>query len=362
MDLEALGYPLSADRIATDPAEPRDAARLMLVERSTGAVTHGRVRDLAGPDSPLRPGDLMVFNETRVVAARFEGRRKATGGRVKGLYVRSDVECEGWEVMLEARGALKPGEIIVLDDDLPARLELVERLASGRWRARRDGPLDTLALLERIGTTPLPPYICDERRRQGRDPVEASDARSYNTVFAREHGSVAAPTASLHFTPALLEAIRDMGIRHARLSLHVGPGTFLPIRSARVEDHDMHEERIRVPLETIRALDDARRSGVRIVPVGTTCVRALESLPDPLPERDYEAATGLFIRPGDDGSPFGFRFADALMTNFHLPHSTLLALVAALPGVGIDRLKRWYEIAIEHEYRFYSYCDAMLIM
>ena len=368
MRIEELDYDLPPGRIATAPAEPRDAARLMVIHRGENRVEHLHVRDL--PNIPgVRKGDLLVFNQTRVLPALWAATRKATGGKVRGLYLGST--NQQWRVMLESGGTLRAGEIIQLDAD--SSLELVEPLGGGEWLTNLHSPLDTPSLLHRIGTTPLPPYIRRERKNLHQPEVQPGDAERYNTVYARDPGSVAAPTAGLHFTPELLDALKQRGVEQARVTLHVGAGTFAPVRTARVEDHPIHSEWINVPPETIAALRAARERGGRIIPVGTTTVRALESLPENWRELPgFTTDTRLFIvpsgpsepgRPGPGSSPpFSFRFTDALMTNFHLPRSTLLALVAALPGVGIERLKKWYSIAIAEEYRFYSYGDAMLLV
>lgn len=358
MRTDQLDYDLPADRIATEPADPRDSARLMAVHRDADRIEHLRVRDLAQRDDLIRGGptpDLLVFNESRVVKARFDAVRAATGGGVSGLYVQSTPRGE-WLVLLESRGTLRPGERIRLADD--AHLTLIERLGGGQWRAALESPLSTFDLLERVGSTPLPPYIRQRRKALGLPEISAQDAQRYNTIYAHDPGSVAAPTAGLHFTPELLDALSLRGVRTARVTLHVGLGTFAPVRTETLEGHPIHAEAMTVPAGTLAALRDARARGERVVPVGTTTVRALESLPDPLPAETFETSTRLFITPG----AHVFRFADALLTNFHLPRSTLLALVAALPGVGIDRLLGWYRVAIAEGYRFYSYGDAMLIL
>ena len=364
MQCQQLDYDLPADRIAIDPAEPRDAARLMVVERDGGRIAHRRVRSLGGFGGPLRRGDLLIFNQTRVLPAHFCGRRAATGGSVTGLYIESPSanDPSQWKVMLESGGKLAAGESIILSER-GERLGLIERLSDGQWRAQLHSPDGTIDLLNRIGRPPLPPYIRRARRQRRQAEFRCDDAERYNTVFGDEAGSVAAPTASLHFTHDLLDAIDRLGVQRALLTLHVGLGTFAPIRTDRLEEHIMHREWFCVPEATLSALREARRCGGRIIPVGTTCVRALESLPDLLPTVSYTARTNLFIIPAESGrGGHRFRFADGLMTNFHLPRSTLLALVAALPGVGIERLKRWYHQAIEHGYRFYSYGDAMLLI
>ena len=227
---------------------------------------------------------------------------------------------------------------------------LIEKDAEGVWSVRQLGE-NLPALLDRIGTMPLPPYIRSRRSEN----LESLDRRRYQTVFARQAGAVAAPTAGLHFDEPLIEALHDAGVQTAHLTLHVGVGTFAPIRVERLEEHRMHAEAFEVPAQTVRMLRAARAENRRIIPVGTTCVRALESLPDPLEEKDIRSASELMIRP-----PFDFRFTDGLMTNFHLPRSTLLALVAA--KVGLERLMEIYAEAVCHAYRFYSYGDAMLIL
>ncbi len=362
MRVDDLDYELPPGRIATEPAEPRDAARLMVVDRKRQRIEHHYVRDLLGVPGSPQPGDLMVFNQTRVLPAYFTAIRAATGGKVSGLYL---AESDGlWRIMLESRGTLQPGELITLDGE--TSLELVNRVDGGEWRARLRSPQDTVATLQRVGVTPLPPYIRQERRTKGEKEIRPDDATRYNTVFARDAGSVAAPTAGLHFTPSLLKAIDAAGVRRASITLHVGLGTFSPVRTENLEDHAIHREWIDISSETIALLQETRAAGGRIIPVGTTTVRALESLPSNWESlKGYTAETDLFITPSlSESGPgaFAFRFTDALMTNFHLPRSTLLALVAALPNVGVDRLKLWYHTAVAEGYRFYSYGDAMLII
>lgn len=355
-----LEYDLPPDRIATQPAEPRDAAKLMVVRRTTETVGHHHVRDLPVIPGLLRRGDLLVFNQSKVLPAFFRGVRAATGGAVQGLYLPAapagTMEPSRWEVMLESRGTLRPDEIITLDAH--AHLVLIQRVEGGRWLARLHSDLPTPQLLEHIGTTPLPPYIRKARKAHHQPEFDDADRGRYNTVYAADPGSVAAPTAGLHFTPALLAALEAMGVERAFLTLHVGLGTFAPIRTPHVENHPIHSEWFSVKAVTLQALVRARAEGRRIIPVGTTTVRALESLPAQFdPVRDLSMMTNLLIARPD----YPFRFTDALLTNFHLPHSSLLALVASLPAVGIDRLKQWYQIAILENYRFYSYGDAMLV-
>lgn len=389
MDTDALDYGLPPERIATAPVSPRDAARLMVCDRATGKVHHRRVRDLPrlheqGIPGPRR-GDLMLTNTSRVVPARFFGTRSGTGGRVEGLFLAEEPAdpngqasaLPSWRAMFETRGKLQPGETIALhrggeqgdasDGNAASSahwLELLEPIGGGVWRCvlrSRDAEPGTWSVLDAIGSTPLPPYIRKARRTAGMAEQSAEDAERYNTVYAEAPGSVAAPTAGLHFTPELLMALDEAGVRRMAVTLHVGPGTFAPVRSQRLEDHAMHAEQVEVPDEVVRAMADTRSQGGRVLAVGTTTVRAIESVPASAAAkgRGMLGPTELFITP-DNG--FVFRFTDALMTNFHLPRSTLLGMVSALPGVGVERLLAWYREAIDEGYRFYSYGDAMLVV
>lgn len=354
MRLDDLDYDLPPELIAAAPAEQRDAAKLLVYDRATRSVAHRTVSDLPELPGLLRAGDLLVFNDTRVLPARFEAIRINTGGRVEGLFLetRDDVH---WLVMLGSGGRLACGERLALSDD--DEIELLDKQPDGSWSARKLSDHDTQTLLDRVGVMPLPPYIRKARGASDRT-FDALDRQRYQTVYAKSAGAVAAPTAGLHFTETLLKRLADAGIEQAHLTLHVGLGTFAPVRVDRLEDHDMHTERFTVSAATLAALIRARAEGRRIIPVGTTSVRALESLPPPPevdPSTDYTASTKLLIQPG-----FEFRWTDALMTNFHLPRSTLLALVAGL--MGLDELMRCYRIAIANRYRFFSYGDAMLII
>lgn len=361
---ELLDYNLPEELIATQPAEPRDSARILVLRRDTQAMEHHRVSDL--PKLGLfKAGDLMLVNQTRVIKAYLSGSRKDTGGKVSGLYIGSDGPGL-WRVMLESRGTLQPGETIVLGDAASESLEieLIQSLGDGAWSARSASEADPIGLLEKFGATPLPPYIRKQRKKLGLDELSAEDEKRYNTIFAAEAGSVAAPTAGLHFTPGLLAELEAQGINRAAVDLNVGMGTFAPVRAELLTDHDMHSETYTVPRSTLDAITQARQQGGRLWVVGTTTVRALESLPsDALEPGKYpEGVTGstkLFIHPEAD---FTFRYTDTLLTNFHLPKSTLLALVASLPGVGLDGLMAAYHEAVDQRYRFYSYGDAMLVV
>lgn len=384
-----LDFDLPERLIATTPGEPRDAARLMVIDRTDGTIEHRYVRDLpeyvqggGGTKTHFRAGDLMIVNQSRVLPAYWEGVRGATGGRVTGLYLDGVDDAEGhavWQVMLETRGKPKAGETLDLVGDEATRLCLVlrERVGPGTWRANPcDGggePLSmsgAMAALQRVGKPPLPPYIRKARKAMGLTEFTEEDRERYETVYAAEAktpaesgGSIAAPTAGLHFTPELLSRLDALGLQRFGVTLHVGVGTFLPVRSDRLEDHAMHAERFAVDPEVLDALRKSHEHDRRRLVIGTTAVRTLESLPHPLPNPTpapgIAGDTDLFIRP-DAG--FTFRHTDALLTNFHLPQSTLIALVASLPGVGLDRLKSWYAEAIARDYRFFSYGDAMLLV
>lgn len=354
MRTDDLDYDLPEELIAQRPAEPRDAARLLVVRGGGGPVEHRHVRDL--PEL-LSPGDLLVVNDTRVLPARFNGTRVSTGGRIEGLFVETR-DDERWQVLLRSGGRLQVGEKIALGEAGEGQIELLQQHADGSWTVRKISVLNTLELLDRIGSMPLPPYI--RRQRETGSGVEAAfdqlDRQRYQTIYAKEPGAVAAPTAGLHFTPGLMERLAAAGVEIAYVTLHVGLGTFAPVRTATLEEHPMHTERFIVPAATLAALQAARTQGRRIIPVGTTAVRALESLPAHFdPAHDYRGDTNLLIQPG-----YRFRWTDGLMTNFHLPKSTLLALVGAL--TGLERLKALYRIAVAERYRFYSYGDAMLIL
>src|SRR5437773_6554219 len=337
MQLAELDYPLPEALIAQAPAPERAAARLLVVDRGGAPLRHARVGDLA---AFLRAGDVLVLNDTRVIPARVYGRRPS-GGRLELLFVAPHGEDGEWEVLV--RGAPRRGERVHLAG---GQGEWVAPLGAGRWRLRLALDEPALTWLERVGEVPLPPYV-------RRAPTPA-DRERYQTVYARAPGAVAAPTAGLHLTRELLGAIAAAGARVATLTLHVGPGTFLPIRTADLDQHVMVPERFEIPPPTVEAIAAARTAGGRVVAVGTTTVRALESAGADGALHAGPGAAALFIRPGHR-----FRVVDALLTNFHLPRSTLLALVAAF--AGWERVRAAYAEAVRLGYRFYSYGDAMLI-
>lgn len=355
MHTDDFDFPLPQELIAQAPLERRDASRLLHLRRPGGEVTH---RAFAELPALLRRGDLLVLNDARVIPARLIGRKAGTGGKVELLLVRpaSDVatsealvgraEGSAWLCLGQASKGFKAGAKLEFDQGLTAELEA--SLGGGEHRVRFTSPLATLeAALERAGRLPLPPYI-------GRAPT-AADAERYQTVYARSLGSVAAPTAGLHFTAELLATLEAAGVERTTVTLDVGPGTFLPVREGELAAHRMHAERYLVSAEAARRVGEARRAGRRVVAVGTTVVRTLESAADEQGAlRAGAADTRLFIVPGHR-----FRVVDALLTNFHLPRSTLLMLVSAFAGRA--QTLAAYAQAVEAKYRFFSYGDAMFI-
>ena len=347
-----LDFLLPPDLIAQTPPPDRAASRLLHYRRADRSVHHRTFSDLP---TLLRPGDLLVFNDTRVLPARFI-LRKPTGGRVEGLFL-SEPTPGRWRVLLRNLGPLR-------DDALAfeAAPDLSARVAASRGAGEYDLELRTpsastalippaAALLDRIGRMPLPPYI---KRDRDRDERDALDHQRYQTVFAAHAGAVAAPTAALHFSPELLTRLSDSGIQRAFVTLHVGVGTFKPVTADRLADHAIHAEPYTISPPTADAMNRARAEGRRVIAVGTTSARVLESQPADEPIRPSTDQTSIFIYP-----PYRWRHVDALITNFHLPRSTLIALVAAL--VGLDEQRRLYRLAIEEKYRFFSYGDAMFV-
>jgi S-adenosylmethionine:tRNA ribosyltransferase-isomerase len=346
-ELDQYDYDLPPELIAQYPLRNRTDARLLVVDRTQGDINHARVRDL--PEF-LRPGDCLVLNDTRVIPARLVGRRTTTGGRWTGLFLSADARGD-WLVLGKTRGKLQPGDSVVLKDRnaLPQfHLTLLAKLDGGAWAVRPSEPGNAFELLERVGRTPLPHYIRGGEMSEG-------DSETYQTVFAEHPGSVAAPTAGLHWTAELLSQVERRGVAIARVTLHVGMGTFRPITADRLDEHRMHSELASLSGETADMLQTRRRQGGRIVAVGTTTVRVLESASRDGDLRRFQGETDLFIRP-----PYQFRAVDVLMTNFHLPRSTLLVLVRTFGGDAL--LRRAYDEAIREGYRFYSYGDAMLIV
>ena len=358
LQTSAFDYDLPPELIAQEPVEPRDAARLFVHEIGKDRTQHRTVRDL--PEL-LRAGDLLVVNDTRVLPARLFAER-ASGGRVELLFIEplgaGDVG-ERWLVMARPARKLRAGAALRVVGEAARLLPVLRRVdaageAGAEWEVELEGggPGSVVALLERVGRMPLPPYV----HRAAEDAREERDRERYQTVYAREPGAVAAPTAGLHFTAELLEELSSRGVERAAVTLDVGPGTFRPVEVERAEEHVMHSERYSVPQETAAAVEACRRRGGRVVAVGTTAVRALEAAADGAGGvRAGAGRTELFLLPGAR-----FSVVDALLTNFHLPRSTLLMLVSAF--AGRERVLELYAQAIAQRYRFYSYGDAMLLL
>jgi S-adenosylmethionine:tRNA ribosyltransferase-isomerase len=349
LNLADFDYSLPPELIAQTPASGRDQSRLLVLDRARGHITHRRFFDL--PEY-FSPGDLLVLNDSRVIPARLRGRNIRTNGQFEVLLLEENAPNDWWAMMRPGKRAGSGTRIQILAKDKnPSAFEatVLEINSEGHRRLQFAGPKNILTELDALGETPLPPYI----ERSGE---QAADRERYQTVYARSAGSVAAPTAGLHFTQELLEKIRGRGARVCFVTLHVGLGTFAPVKAERLEDHVMHEERFALSAETADALRVAKKSGHRIMAAGTTTLRVLESA-----TKAGEGRTCIFIHP-----PHRFNSADALLTNFHLPRSTLLMLAAAFaaPGEtrGRDLILRAYEEAVARRYRFFSYGDAMLLL
>ncbi|HYB90904.1 MAG TPA: tRNA preQ1(34) S-adenosylmethionine ribosyltransferase-isomerase QueA [Candidatus Binataceae bacterium] len=339
MRLSELDYELPEELIAQQPLERRDEARMLVVNRKTRSFEHSRFYKLG---NHLRDGDLLVLNDTRVIPARLFT-HKESGGKIELLFVRPVPDPPGaWLALIRAHRPLREGARLLIDGGGALRITGYTR--GGRALIASDDSTPIDEVLGRRGLLALPHYI---HREAG-----PSDSDAYQTVYASKPGAIAAPTAGLHFTPALLESLAEAGIRTASVTLHIGPGTFAPLRAPEVERHSMEAEWFTIPPAAIEAIEHARRTGGRVVAVGTSSVRALESWAI---TGDAEGTTGLFIFPG-----FRFKLVDAMVTNFHLPRTTVLALVMAL--AGRDLILDAYREAIRHRYRFLSYGDAMLIL
>lgn len=341
MRVEEFDYDLPPELIAQQPVEPRDASRLLVLHRQDGRLEHRYFYELP---HYLDPGDILVLNDTRVIPARLWGQKAKTGGRVEVLLL-NRLERDCWEVLVRPGRRVRVGtELVFGQGELKARViattpaggRVLEFTYRGNWEE----------ILARWGEVPLPPYIKSGLR----------DPERYQTVYARHPGSAAAPTAGLHFTPRLLQTLREKGVKITYILLHVGLGTFRPVKEETVEEHRMHAEYYAVPEETAAAINAARSGGGRVVAVGTTVVRALETVATPEGRiRPGEGFTETFIYPG-----YRFKAIDALITNFHLPRSTLLMLVSAF--AGRERILEAYRIAVQERYRFFSFGDAMLIL
>ena len=340
MRVADFDFDLPAERIALRPARPRDSARLLVVDGS-------EICDRAVLDLPrlLGPGDVLVFNDTKVIPAQLEGRR---GDASIGATLHKREGPREWQAFLRNAKRAREGDTIDFGEGVSA--SVIEKSDDGSALLHFHGEEPVELLLDRAGRMPLPPYIASRRE------VDEADREDYQTMFAREEGAVAAPTAALHFTERLLEALDEHGVGRETLTLHVGAGTFLPVKSEKIEDHKMHAEWGRIDAAAAERLNAVRRSGGRLISVGTTSLRLLESAADDDGAiHPFEGDTAIFITPG-----YRFKAIDGLITNFHLPRSTLFMLVSAL--MGLDAMKAAYAHAIEAGYRFYSYGDASLLL
>ena len=347
-EIEHYDFDLPRELIAQHPLPNREDARLLVIDRERASWEHAHVRDIG---NWIQPTDGLIFNETKVIPARLVGHREKTGGKWQGLYIESDPQGD-WRVLCKTRGHLQPGEIIVLRDrDGAAREELIMviQLDDGSWVVRPQDDKSPQQILEAVGHIPLPHYIRDGNM------VDA-DVENYQTVYAKNPGSIAAPTAGLHFTKRLLQELEFNGVRSCFVTLHVGTGTFRPMTAANISAHQMHSEYGFIGPQAADLINQIAAGGGRRIAVGTTSVRLLESAAAlGLPLQGWSGWTDLFIRPG-----FEFQVVDGLLTNFHLPRSTLLVLIRAFGGDGL--MQAAYREAIENQYRFFSYGDAMLIL
>ncbi|GGD47644.1 tRNA preQ1(34) S-adenosylmethionine ribosyltransferase-isomerase QueA [Croceicoccus pelagius] len=341
MRVDLFDFDLPTERIALRPARPRDAAKLLVVE-GDAPFADRIVRDLP---AVLRKGDVLVFNDTRVIPAQLEGRR---GDARIGATLHKRIDLRRWQAFVRNAKRLREGDRVEFPADVTAIAE--ERLPDGSFILTFEGEEPVEVLLERAGRMPLPPYIAGKRE------TDEADRSDYQTMFADKDGAVAAPTAALHFTPDLIAALDAAGVGRETLTLHVGAGTFLPVKADDTEDHAMHAEWGRIDTATAERLNAARGAGGRVISVGTTSLRLLESATGKDGViRPFEGDTSIFITPG-----YRFRAIDGLMTNFHLPKSTLFMLVSAL--MGLDKMQAVYAHAIANDYRFYSYGDGSLLI
>ncbi len=346
MRTEELNFELPPHLIAQVPASDRTASRLLHYEKASGAISHGLFSDLP---RLLRAGDLLVFNDSRVIPARLT-LRKSTGGLVEGLFMHEDAPGQ-WRVLLRDVSRLRPDATLNFFDAPEVTARITEAFGQGEYSLCVSSTLPAIELLARVGRMPLPPYI---KRGKSHDERDELDRARYQTVYAQAPGSVAAPTAGLHFTREILAELSARGVEQAFVTLHVGIGTFKPIACDTLEAHDMHEESFCISPEFAAQINRAKSEGRRVIAVGTTAARVLESQPIDRPIMPGSGSTRILIFP-----PYQWKHVDALITNFHLPRSTLIALVAALTGVTEQR--RIYSAAVAEQYRFFSYGDAMLV-
>jgi S-adenosylmethionine:tRNA ribosyltransferase-isomerase len=346
MKTDELDFDLPAELIAQAPATDRGASRLLRFGRADQSMTHHRFDDLP---TLLRPGDMLVFNDAKVIPARFS-LLKSTGGRIEGLFL-SEPRIGQWQVLLKGLGDAAVGTSLEFEFDSRLWAQILQNQGGGEYLLAISTDLAAAEILDRLGRMPLPPYIKRDKRH---DEHDALDRQRYQTVYARTPGAVAAPTAGLHFTEHLLQRLDDAGIRRAMVTLHVGLGTFKPITADTLQAHSMHSESYSLDAVAAEELNRAKSERRRIIAVGTTAARVLESQPADAPFIPTTGQTDIFIYP-----PYRWRHVDGLITNFHLPRSTLIALVAAL--TGLPQQRRIYREAIALRYRFFSYGDAMLV-
>ncbi len=349
MKTDELHYELPPELIAQEPLGVRSDCRLLVFNRSTGEILDRKFDKLG---EFLTPGDCLVLNDTKVLPARFFARR-TTGAKLEGLFL-SDNGDKIWTVYLKGQRKIKKGEEFYLTDKGKrdfCRAELLEKTDEGKCLLKIISDTDTKTVLEEIGFPPLPPYI----KRDDDPDVAEHDKFYYQTVYAQKTGAIAAPTAGLHFTQQLIEQLNRSGIRFANVTLHVGAGTFKPITAENIEDHQIHEERFSIDRENAAIINAAKNNGRRVIAVGTTSTRVLETVANNSQVEPTDGSTELFITPR-----YKFKITDAMITNFHLPKSSLLALVAAF--AGLENILTVYNHAVKQRYRFYSYGDAMLII
>ncbi len=351
MNIEELNYYLPTELIAQKPPHNRSESRMLILNRSANTLDDGKFSDIC---RFLQPNDCLVINNTKVIPARFFAQKK-TGAKIEGLFLLE--QDSKWKVLLKNSSRLKQGESLYLLDRGKKQFctaVIDTKLSAGQWLIKPDSPFAAEKILDDIGFAPLPPYI----KRADPASEHQLDKSRYQTVYAQQNGAIAAPTAGLHFTPQLLEQIKAKGISIAQITLHVGQGTFLPVKTETLEEHQIHSEQYSIDAQNADIINETISRGGKIFAVGTTTVRTLETVAIAAQDRKVFASKGqtsLFITPG-----FEFKITDAMITNFHLPKSTLLALVGAF--AGLDKILAAYQHAVDQKYRFYSYGDCMLIL
>jgi S-adenosylmethionine:tRNA ribosyltransferase-isomerase len=344
MKTDLFDYELPPDLIAQHPAARRDQARMLVLHRTSGEIEHRKISDIA---DYLRAPDVLVLNNTKVIPARVFGHKAASGGKVE-LLLLEETTSKVWKVLMKTSRRPKPGDSLILCSG-KATATMLENGEQGEALLKIDSDRPLMEILDEEGVPPLPPYIA--RKEQTREQIN-TDRERYQTVYASEPGAAAAPTAGLHFTPQLLQTLEAKGVAKAELTLHVGLGTFRPVSAETITDHQMHHEHYVVSTSAAQTIRRARDAGGRVVAVGSTSVRTLESLPT---LGKAEGSTNIFIYP-----PYSFRHTDAILTNFHLPKSTLLMMMSAF--AGREQMLHAYRIAVQEKYRFFSYGDCMLIL